>query len=189
MTPLSTGSAAEQARYHPHAAGLAHREGESASERGSIFLPYAFGRITERQKRARFLATEHTGTLIAGPPRWLHDLSPAFGELRARTMVGPVRRRSQLARLRLFVSLNDGTCWGRRGPVLLCAKSGPDHLTDAARVAHTLDLTLSRADRAQRRDVGMPPGGSSPDRCSGGISVMNPAVGSVTSSSRDPSYK
>src|SRR6266545_5292561 len=42
MTPLSTGSAAEQARYHPHAAGLAHREGESASERGSIFLPYAF---------------------------------------------------------------------------------------------------------------------------------------------------
>src|SRR6266540_2014095 len=38
MTPLSTGSAAEQARYHPHAAGLAHREGESASERGSIFL-------------------------------------------------------------------------------------------------------------------------------------------------------
>src|SRR6266511_2082611 len=39
MTPLSTGSAAEQARYHPHAAGLAHCEGESASERGSIFLP------------------------------------------------------------------------------------------------------------------------------------------------------
>src|SRR6266511_4165131 len=79
MTPLSTGSAAEQARYHPHAAGLAHREGETASERGSIFLPYAFDRprcpTTVRKSQARIPAAcwrrnwPHVGPRLGAGPR------------------------------------------------------------------------------------------------------------------------
>src|SRR6266540_4090482 len=74
MTPLSTGSAAEQARYHPHAAGLAHREGESASERGSIFLPYAVPAAPTSPARYPYmLRLRHSGDKCASDNR-LHCL-------------------------------------------------------------------------------------------------------------------